>query len=127
MDDPRAAARRAHSLGRRGEELAARLLEGRGFRVRARNARTRRAEFDLVAEDAEGMVFVEVKSRTGTRYGEPWQAVDERTLERRAAAALEWLERAGRGDADFRFGVVSLVFDPDGGLVSSAWIDESAS
>ncbi|MFG0315914.1 MAG: YraN family protein [Planctomycetota bacterium JB042] len=126
-DDPRAAARRAHALGRRGEEIAAQLLVARGFVVRERNARLARAEFDLVAEDREGVAFVEVKSRTGTRFGEPWQAVDDRTRDRRVAAAMEWLARAGRPDADFRFGVVSLVFDAAGGLVSSDWIDESAS
>lgn len=126
MDDPRAAAARAHSLGRLGEAIASRLLEERGFAVLARNVRLPGAEFDLIAKDEDGVAFVEVKSRTGTRYGEPWQAVDERTRERRTAAALEWLARAGRPDDDFRFGVVSLVFAADGTTLAADWIDEVA-
>lgn len=127
MDPSRASADRAHAIGRRGEALAATLLEERGFTVLAKNARLPQAEFDVVAEDGDGVAFVEVKSRTGTRYGEPWQAVDERKRARQVSAALAWLERAGRGRADFRFGVVSVVFDAAGAPVSSVWIDEAAS
>ena len=122
--DERAA--RAHALGRRGEDLAAAELTRRGFTVVARNLRRPRAEFDLIAEDRHGLAFVEVKSRTGRRYGEPWQAVDDRGRERRAAEALAWLEESGRGDADFRFGIASVVFDEDGDPVSFEWFDEVA-
>ena len=56
-DDPR------HSLGRLGERLAAEHLERLGYRVIARNYRTRFGELDLVVCDDEVLVFCEVKTR----------------------------------------------------------------
>jgi putative endonuclease len=59
--DPRPA------LGRAGEEAAARLLRGRGWRILARNwrprGRHRHLELDLVAMAGEVLIFVEVKTR----------------------------------------------------------------
>jgi len=119
-------AARAHALGRRGEELAACELERRGFVVLARNVRRPHAEFDVIAEDPDGVVFVEVKSRTGTRYGEPWMAVDDRKRERTTAEAIAWIEETGRGNDDFRFGIMSIVFDEEGDPLSTEWFDEVA-
>jgi putative endonuclease len=45
----------------RGEQLAAAYLRGLGYRVLARNVRTRRAEVDIVATAGTELVFVEVK------------------------------------------------------------------
>src|ERR1700754_1854146 len=58
-------------LGRRGEDLAAHYLEQRGLVVLSRNWRCRHGEIDLVATDARLLVVCEVKTRSGTRYGEP--------------------------------------------------------
>jgi putative endonuclease len=48
--------------GRLGEQFAARLLESKGYRVMARNFRSRRGEVDIVACKERTVVFVEVKS-----------------------------------------------------------------
>ena len=63
-------------LGRRGEDLAARYLEQRGLVILSRNWRCRHGEIDLVATDSHRLVVCEVKTRSGTRYGEPAEAVD---------------------------------------------------
>ncbi|HEY0714927.1 MAG TPA: YraN family protein, partial [Polyangia bacterium] len=52
--------------GRRAEEAAAALLEGKGFQIVARNWRLPTGELDLVADDGGTCVFVEVRSRTGS-------------------------------------------------------------
>jgi putative endonuclease len=56
---------RTKHLGRRGEELAAEHFERLGYRVLARNHRTRWGELDLVLADPseQTIVFCEVKSR----------------------------------------------------------------
>lgn len=117
-------AERAHSLGRRAEALARRELEARGFLVVGANVRTRSAEFDLIARDAAGLVFVEVKARTGTSAGQPYEAVGAERRQRMERAALEFLERAG-ADEDYRFGIVSVVAAADGTPVHVEWIDEA--
>jgi len=79
-----------HASGRRGEDVAHRFLQKRGYTVVARNYRTRNrfAEVDLIARDGEFLVFVEVKSRATEEFGEPDRAVDaekQRNLQRAAA------------------------------------------
>src|SRR5690348_13964369 len=83
--------------GRRGEDLAHRFLRNRGLQVVSRNFRPRsgRGELDIVAWHGETLVFVEVKTRTTTEFGEPARAVglDKENDLRRAAG--EYLRRAG--------------------------------
>jgi putative endonuclease len=52
-----------HTLGRRGEELAAAHLHRLGFSPLGRNERTRYGEIDLIAFDGRTLVFAEVKTR----------------------------------------------------------------
>lgn len=77
--------------GRRGEALAAHFLTHRGYEILARNYRTRRGEIDLIARDGKTVVFVEVKARTGSRFGSPCEAVDAKKQQRLRLAAEEWL------------------------------------
>jgi putative endonuclease len=62
-------------LGRWGELVAARHLEEQGYKVLARNFRTRYGEIDLVALLGETTVFVEVKARSGVGFGLPEESV----------------------------------------------------
>ena len=106
-------------LGRYGEQLAADHLAGLGMQVLARNWRCREGELDLVVRDVDGtLVFVEVKTRSGTGYGEPSEAVGRRKAARLRVLATRWLAEqrstpggtVGRaGSVDLRFDVVSIV------------------
>src|ERR1700722_16719120 len=50
-------------LGRRGEDLAARHLRSLGYKIIQRNFVTPLGEIDIIARDANTLVFVEVKTR----------------------------------------------------------------
>ena len=101
--------------GRRGEDLAHRLLRRHGFTVVARNYRppSGGGEIDLIAYDGGRLVFVEVKTRASTDFGAPENAVDQekRTFIERAAR-----DYARRSEVDWnavRFDVVNVVLgDP---------------
>lgn len=67
-------------LGSAGEEYAANWLAERGYRILDRNVRYRGGEIDIIAMDGEELVFVEVKLRSGTRFGRAAEAVDSRKL-----------------------------------------------
>ncbi len=88
-------------LGRRGEDLAARFLEQQGLVVLSRNWRCRHGEVDLVATDADKLVVCEVKTRSGTRFGEPAEAVTGRKAARIRRVTQAWLasppDGLGRG------------------------------
>ncbi len=103
------------ATGRRGEDLAHRFLQSRGYRVVARNYRppSGRGEIDLVAWDGPVLAFVEVKTRASEEFGAPDRAVDgdkERFLDR---AARDYARRAGIPAAQVRFDIVNVVMsDP---------------
>lgn len=63
-------------LGKRGEDAAAAYLSQRGYHVLARNWRCPAGEVDIVAENEDGLHFVEVKTRMSERRGFPAEAVD---------------------------------------------------
>ncbi len=101
--------------GREAEALAASFLEGKGYRVLARNHALRLGEVDLVCERERVLCFVEVRSRTGEAHGLPEETVDRRKARRVILAATDWLERNGAGGRDLRFDVVAVTFDDGAG------------
>jgi putative endonuclease len=106
-------------LGSRGEDFAAAHLERRGFRVIARNQRTRLGEIDLVAYDGHTLVFAEVKTRrVGGRPPFDSLGVGKRLQVRRLAAA--WLAGASQRPraGELRFDALGVVIDARGMLVS---------
>ena len=107
-------------LGRLGEDLALSHLERLGYRLVARNHRTRWGEIDLVVSDGATLVFVEVKTRRTSGSGRgPWEALHERKraqVRRMAAAYLADVQDRPRA-AELRFDAVGVVIDPHGRLV----------
>lgn len=64
-------------VGTRGEDLAAKIMADKGYRIVARNWRYSHLEIDLIAENDDEIVFVEVKTRTQLFGGkEPYEAVN---------------------------------------------------
>lgn len=100
---------RSHELGKRGEDLAAELLQRRGWRVIARNWRFRHKEIDLVAERDATVAFVEVKARTSTSFGHPLDAVDCAKRRDLTVAARAWVARHGRWGQSYRFDAVTVI------------------
>ena len=63
------------TLGRRGEEEAAKYLRGLGYRIVARRERVLRGDIDIIALDGRTVVFVEVRTRSDTLHGHPAETV----------------------------------------------------
>ncbi len=81
-------------MPRRGtdaERRAANHYRLRGFRVLDRNAWVGGYELDLVVRRGRRLVFVEVKEKTGTGFGDPLEMIDEEKQRRVAHAAESWL------------------------------------
>jgi putative endonuclease len=94
------------------EQAAERHLVAAGCRVLARNARYREGELDLIVRERDLVVFVEVRLRTGERFGGALASVDVFKRKRLARAAQRWLaEHYGERWPACRFDVVAV----DGG------------
>lgn len=105
------------ALGKRGEELALNYLKKKRWRILERNYRMRSGEVDIVAWDGSTLTFVEVKSRSGTTFGEPHEAVDKRKQVRVSRAAKHYILVKKIKDVPMRFDVISILFDGDYGKV----------
>jgi putative endonuclease len=108
-------------LGDRGEQFAAEHFERLGYRVLARNHRTRFGELDLVLADPEAktIVFCEVKTRRLGSGVAPWDSLHEgkrRQVRRMAAAWVNAVTDRPR-HAALRFDAVGVTLDGEGGLV----------
>lgn len=101
-------------LGRRGEELAARHLERSGLTLLNRNWRGDGGEIDIVLTDGAGLIACEVKTRSGVDFGTPFEAVDQRKVERVRRLALQWLQHHRVGWVPVRVDVVAIVWPADG-------------
>ena len=102
-------------LGRNGEQVAADYLESRGYRILARNWRCGDGELDIVAVDRNVFVAVEVKTRSGRRYGTPLEAVGRTKLRRLRRLAVQWLNAHGVRFDQVRIDVVGLMLEGTGG------------
>ncbi|MEW5717380.1 MAG: YraN family protein [Chloroflexota bacterium] len=80
------------NLGDSGERVAALELQQRGYAILARNFRTRRGEMDLIATDADGLTFIEVRTRRGSAAGAPEESLTPRKRARLLAVAQEFLQ-----------------------------------
>lgn len=94
-----------------GEELACRELRRRGYVILARRYRTRHGEIDIVAREAEALVFVEVKARQGAEFGGAGAAVTAGKQQRIVRMATDYLARKRLLDAQCRFDVVAIDFE----------------
>lgn len=101
-----------NDIGDRGEELAAAYLEEAGYRVLERNYHFERNEVDLVCLDPNQggeIVFVEVKTRTGTGFGIPEASVTEDKKNSLIGVARAFLHERELDGVPARFDVVAVM------------------
>lgn len=106
------------NIGIFGENEAAEFLQKKGFEILHKNWRSGKDELDIVALKGELLVFVEVKTRTGTRFGQPWESVDNRKQQALIRAATDYIRQFSI-DRNARFDIVSIIASPD----KEVWID----
>jgi putative endonuclease len=102
-------------LGRWGESHAAAFLASAGYTIIDRNWRCEQGEIDVIANDGIDTVFVEVKTRSGLRFGHPLEAITPVKLARLRRLALAWCEAnpaGGHGRRSIRIDAIAIVRRP---------------
>jgi putative endonuclease len=102
------------ALGAYGERVAVRALTDAGLHVLGRNWRCRDGELDVIARDGDALVFCEVKTRTGTGFGQPAEAVTAAKQRRLRRLAQAWLAAHDHHAPDLRFDVVGVQVPTSG-------------
>jgi len=95
-------------LGNKGEDAAANFLTNIGYKIKARNWRFGKLEIDIIAETKDFIVFVEVKSRSGTYFEQPFQAVTKKKQKFIIKAANGYIDKF-EIDLEARFDIISIV------------------
>jgi len=103
-------------LGKKGEEIAAKLLTEKGYEILERNYRYNHGEIDIVAKDpSDGYtVFVEVKARQNLEYGEPEYAITKNKQKQIKKMAKLYLFEKEILELGCRFDVVTVLLQGKG-------------
>lgn len=97
------------ALGAWGEKRVARWYHEQGYLLIQKNWRSRRGEIDLICSRGDVLVFCEVKTRSGTAFGLPEEAVTYAKQQRIRSLALEWLTLNNVHAVELRFDVAAVV------------------
>jgi putative endonuclease len=97
------------ALGDRGENLAARELQRKGYRILNRNFKSPVGEIDIIARDGKTLVFVEVKTRMFDEPS-PEAQVNEHKMHQLTKAGKFYLSRYGQPRPPARFDVVAILW-----------------
>ena len=100
-------------LGTQGEDLACQYIESIGHTILERNFRGGHCEIDIISIDAEGIHFIEVKTRSKNIQAPPQENVDYRKQARIVSASKKFLH--SRKGIPFRnqeyfFDVIAITF-----------------
>ena len=99
-------------FGKWGEEQAAAYLAERGYQILEQNARTAYGEIDIVTRQQSLLVFVEVKTRHNTRFGNPEEAVGVRKQAHLLEAAAAYIQAYPELGENWRIDVVAILDRP---------------
>jgi len=94
-----------------GESAAALFLERRGFKILKKNFWTRWGEIDIIAERGGAVHFIEVKTRSGLRCGEPEEAINYFKLRRLRVAAEIFLKTRQSREISCQFDSLAVLVD----------------
>lgn len=107
--------------GQRAENKARHFLETQGLTFIEKNYACRLGEIDLIMRDEDALVFIEVRSRRSTDYGNSFETVGPDKQKRIFRTAQHYLQKRNLYDqVDCRFDVVG--FDNDSKI---AWIKDA--
>lgn len=96
-------------FGKKGEEMAKNYLQRKGYKILKTNYRIGNAEVDIIAEHSKQVIFVEVKTRKQSQYGNPEISVNRdkrKNMKRVARAYIEYNKIQG----EVRFDIITIVF-----------------
>jgi len=98
--------------GSKGEDIAVKLLQDKGYTILDRNWTFGRKELDIIALDGEVLVIVEVKSRTPDRYENPADSITDGKIRNILEATEAYIFQKGI-DRNVRFDYISNIFFGD--------------
>ena len=102
-------------IGYRGEEIAKRYLQNKGYRIIEQNHKNKYAEIDLIAYDKEILVFIEVRTKIGEETGTPEETFKPKKIKKLIRNALAY-STFRNYTGSYRIDAVCIVLDIRGNI-----------
>lgn len=96
-----------NELGKLGETLAADYLVNEGYTIKATNWRYQKAEIDIIAQKADVLAVIEVKTRSSLAFGSPQDFVSPKKIQLLVKAVNEYVSSFDL-DVNVRFDIISI-------------------
>ena len=100
-------------FGKKGEIIAQNYLKKKGYKIVATNYKNKIGEIDIICMDKNYLVFVEVKTRTSSAFGDPLEAIDLRKQYKIQQVASLYLITTKQTNALVRFDAVAVLGEND--------------
>lgn len=104
---------RRKQTGQRGEDIAASYFTRRGFHILDRNWRCAVGELDIVMEQGDTLIFVEVRTRRGRRYGTAEESITPAKQARLIELAQSYLQHVQPAHPNWRIDVAAVQLGQD--------------
>jgi putative endonuclease len=98
-------------VGKRGEELARKHLEQKGYKIVTTNFRCKLGEIDIIAKDKDVVVFVEVRTITSAKFGPAYNTVTYPKQKQVKRVALFYISKYNLVNTQFRFDVIGITLN----------------
>jgi len=99
-----------NELGKKGELLAQKFLQDKGYDIIDTNWRFDKDEIDIVASVNDELVIVEVKTRSNDFYGDPEESVGYQKEKFLIRATESYLEE-NNIDLETRFDIIAIILN----------------
>ncbi len=100
-----------HELGKIGEDIAANYLTRLGYKVIERNFECKQGEIDIIALHKKELVFIEVKTRTNTFYGEASEAVNKFKIKHLLNSIKYYIYKRNLQDEYIRIDIIEVYIN----------------
>ncbi len=97
-------------VGKLGEKRAAEMLKAKGYKILERNVKDKYGEIDIVALDNSEVVFAEVRTKTGERFGSPEDTIDTKKKEKLKRNAKSYIKFNGI-EKSYRIDAICIVLN----------------
>jgi putative endonuclease len=101
-------------VGELGEKVARNYLKKKGYSILETNFRCKYGEIDIVTKKNESLVFVEVRTKTGSNFGSPEESVTRSKKEKLIASAYSYLNTHQFINSTWRIDFVAVELDQCG-------------
>ncbi|MDA3814855.1 MAG: YraN family protein [Patescibacteria group bacterium] len=100
-------------IGKKGEDTACEYLQENGFQILERNYKKKYVEMDIIVSKDDELIFVEVRTKTGEKFGDPEESIKKDKLRRLKRGALGYAQRKNY-KGQYRIDLICIVLNSEG-------------